>query len=244
MEKESHLPDVPVPDGPFNRPHFRDIMRKILWVGAAFVLLMAPSGLCIHQQISADSQTIEHQRNFNQVPEPDTEGPDTAAPVRSETSYEPVRPKAPVDAIAGDAGRQPFHKDIMQAARTYQVDPALIKAIIMAESNYNPQAVSSRGAQGLMQLMPATAKWLGVADAFDPALNIDGGVRYFRYLLDRCRGDVELALAAYNAGIAYVLKYDGIPPFDTTQAYVKKVLAYHQQYQREMASIELDSSSV
>jgi len=106
----------------------------------------------------------------------------------------------------------------------------------MAESGYNPRAVSQRGAQGLMQLMPTTAKWLGVNDAFDPALNIDGGVRYFKRLLDRFHGDIKLALAAYNAGSRYVRKYGGIPPFRATRIYIKKVLKYHQKFQKEMAS--------
>ena len=129
----------------------------------------------------------------------------------------------------------PFHGYILQASQTYEIEPALIHAIIMVESSYNPRAVSHRGAQGLMQLMPITAKWLGVADAFDPALNIDGGVRYLKQLLDRYKGDLKLALAAYNAGSRYVHKYGGVPPFRATRTYIKKVLEYHQQYQVEMA---------
>jgi hypothetical protein len=130
----------------------------------------------------------------------------------------------------------PFEEHIMQAAQTYQVDPALIRAIIMAESSYNPRAVSHRGAQGLMQLMPTTAKWLGIEDSFDPAMNIDGGVRYFRRLLDRFDGDVKLALAAYNAGSRYVLKYGGVPPFKATRIYIKKVLHYHRVLQEQLAA--------
>lgn len=129
----------------------------------------------------------------------------------------------------------PFHGYILQASQAYEVEPALIRAIIMVESSYNPRAVSHRGAQGLMQLMPITAKWLGVEDAFDPALNIDGGVRYLKQLLDRFGGNVELALAAYNAGSRYVRKYGGVPPFRATRSYIKKVLEYHEQYQVEMA---------
>jgi hypothetical protein len=136
----------------------------------------------------------------------------------------PEAPKAP-----------PFIRYIMLASQAYEVDSALIRAIIMVESSCNPRAVSHRGARGLMQLMPVTAKWLGVEDAFDPALNIDGGVRYLRRLLDRFDGNIELALAAYNAGSRYVLKYGGIPPFRATRSYIKKVLWYHQQYQVEMA---------
>ena len=130
----------------------------------------------------------------------------------------------------------PFHSHILRASQTYEVDAALIRAIIMAESSNNPRAVSHRGAQGLMQLMPTTAKWLGVEDAFDPALNIDGGVRYFKRLLDRFNGDVKLALAAYNAGSRYVLKYRGIPPFKATRLYIQKVLEYRQKFQEETAS--------
>lgn len=130
----------------------------------------------------------------------------------------------------------PYYKHIMQAANTYQVDAALIQAIIMAESSYNPKAVSHRGAQGLMQLMPTTAKWLGVKDTFDPALNIDGGVRYFKRLLDRFNGDIKLALAAYNAGSRYVRKYGGVPPFRATRIYIKKVLNYHRRFQGQAAA--------
>ena len=130
----------------------------------------------------------------------------------------------------------PFHNHIMQASQAYEVDFALIRAIIMAESSNNPKALSHRGAQGLMQLMPTTAKSLGVEDAFDPALNIDGGVRYFRQLLDRFEGDIKLALAAYNAGSRYVRKYGGVPPFKATRIYIKKVLKYRQIYHEQMAS--------
>lgn len=129
----------------------------------------------------------------------------------------------------------PFISYIIQASQAYEVDSALIRAIIMVESSCNPRAVSHRGARGLMQLMPVTAKWLGVDDAFDPALNIDGGVRYLKRLLDRFDGNIELALAAYNAGSRYVYKYGGIPPFRATRIYIKKVLWYHRQYQVEMA---------
>lgn len=138
----------------------------------------------------------------------------------------------------------PFYDIVLQAAQEYHVDAALIRAIIMAESSNNPCAVSHRGAQGLMQLMPTTAKWLGVEDAFNPEANIDAGVRYFRRLLDRFDGDVELALAAYNAGSRYVRKYKGVPPFKATRIYIKKVLKYHQHFSDEMAANEVDPSSV
>jgi hypothetical protein len=127
----------------------------------------------------------------------------------------------------------PFHGIIVQAAGRYEVDPHLIRAIILAESGYNPKAKSKRGARGLMQLMPTTAKSLGVEDIYDPEENIDGGVRYFRSLLDRFDGDVRLALAAYNAGSRHVRNYEGIPPFKATQIYVKKVLKFHKKFKME-----------
>ncbi len=129
--------------------------------------------------------------------------------------------------------RSPFEQIINQAATTHQVDPALIKAIIMAESRYNPKAVSKRGARGLMQLMPVTAKSLGVEDSFDPAANINGGVMYFKRLLDRFDGNIEFALAAYNAGSRNVRKYGGVPPFRQTRTYIHKVFKYQRQYKQE-----------
>ena len=129
-----------------------------------------------------------------------------------------------------------LHPIILQAANRYQVDPALIKAIIMAESSYNPKAISRRGARGLMQLMPKTAEALGVGDSFNPEHNINAGVRYFRKLLNRFDGDIKLALAAYNAGSRKVRKYQGVPPFRATHSYIRKVLEYHQYYRDEMAS--------
>jgi hypothetical protein len=125
-----------------------------------------------------------------------------------------------------------FDHIIQRVAKSYDVDPALVRAIIMAESSYNPRAVSKKGAKGLMQLMPKTAEYLGVEDSFNPEHNIDGGVRYFKELLDQFDGDVKLALAAYNAGSRKVREYKGIPPFKATQLYVKKVFEYQQQYKQ------------
>jgi len=119
---------------------------------------------------------------------------------------------------------------IIDAAYRYRVEPAIIKAIIMAESGFNPKAVSRVGARGLMQLMPRTARSLGVEDSFKPAHNIDAGVRYFKYLLDQFDGEIKLALAAYNAGSYNVRKYGGIPPFKETEFYINKVLKYYEVY--------------
>jgi len=127
-----------------------------------------------------------------------------------------------------------FHPIILQVASRHDIDPALVKAIIMAESGYNPNAVSKRGAKGLMQLMPSTAEALGVEDAFNPEQNISGGVRYFKLLVNRFDGDVKLALAAYNAGSKIVRHYQGVPPFKSTHYYIEKVFRYYELYKGQM----------
>jgi len=119
---------------------------------------------------------------------------------------------------------------IHDASRRHKVDSAIVRAIILAESRYNIYAISNKGARGLMQLMPVTAKELGVENSFNPVQNINAGVKYFRKLLNRFDGDVKLSLAAYNAGPGRVLKYKGVPPFKDTRNYVQKVLHYHRFY--------------
>jgi soluble lytic murein transglycosylase-like protein len=127
-----------------------------------------------------------------------------------------------------------YHPIILKAANRYQVDPAIVKAIIMAESSYNPKAVSKRGAKGLMQLMPKTAKEMGVEDIFNPEHNINGGVRYYKKLLKQFKGDIKLALAAYNAGMRTVREHNGVPPFKSTRYYIKKVFEYYQYYKNQV----------
>ena len=132
---------------------------------------------------------------------------------------------------------QRYHKIIVQTAKRHNIDPSLIKAIIMAESGYNPRAESRKGAQGLMQLMPQTAELLGVTDGFNPEENIRGGVRYFKMLLESFDGDIRLALAAYNAGSRYVREYGGVPPFNATRTYIWKVFEYQKIYRDEMENL-------
>ncbi|HWQ03175.1 MAG TPA: lytic transglycosylase domain-containing protein [Candidatus Nitrosotenuis sp.] len=125
--------------------------------------------------------------------------------------------------------REEIEQIVQEAAQRHHVDPALVRAVIKAESNWNPQAVSPKGAQGLMQLMPATADQHGVGDAFDPRENVNAGVKHLRTLLEKYNGDLDLALAAYNAGEGAVRRAGGVPNYTETRNYVQKVTeAYFQ----------------
>jgi soluble lytic murein transglycosylase-like protein len=121
------------------------------------------------------------------------------------------------------ASREEIERLIQQTAERHNVDPALIRAVIAAESAYQPGATSRKGAQGLMQLMPGTAQELGVGNAYDPRQNIDAGARYLRALLEKYDGDLDKALAAYNAGEGAVARAHGVPNYAETRAYVRKV---------------------
>jgi soluble lytic murein transglycosylase-like protein len=126
-------------------------------------------------------------------------------------------------------------KLVERSAHAHDVDPLLVQSIIHAESNYNPNAVSPKGAQGLMQLTPSTARMLGVSDSFDPGQNIEGGVKYLKYLQTVYKDD-RLALAAYNAGPGAVEKYKSIPPYPETQNYVYQVGKYYDAAQHAAAA--------
>jgi soluble lytic murein transglycosylase-like protein len=132
------------------------------------------------------------------------------------------------DATAAGTSGGSFDSLINSIASEYNVDPRLVSAVVQTESNFDPNAESAAGAQGLMQLMPATASDLGVTNPLDPSQNLEGGVKYLRNMLDRYDGNVSLALAAYNAGPGSVSKYGGIPPYAETQAYVQRVLGIYQ----------------
>mgnify|MGYP001812266281 CR=1 FL=1 len=176
------------------------------------------------------------------------------------TDLEPVVEKSmipslfPADLIAfdpveflldDDCNTERFLQPVIQeASERYKVDHAMIRAIIMAESSYNLMAISEKGAEGLMQLMPKTARELGVTDSFNPIQNIHAGARYFKKLLKRFKGDVRLALAAYNAGSRYVSEYKGIPPFKATHAYIKKVLQYQRYYQKQPVGNAILTASI
>lgn len=128
---------------------------------------------------------------------------------------------------SGSVRNESFNSIATEKAAKYNLDPQLVKAVIKAESNWNPYAVSPKGARGLMQLMPSTAYELGVFNSFDPEENIDGGTRYLRYLIEKFNGDLTLAVAAYNAGPARVEKAKSIPAIPETVQYVKRVMSLY-----------------
>jgi soluble lytic murein transglycosylase len=133
--------------------------------------------------------------------------------------------------------RRGYDDLIKRVAQVEGLDAALLRAVVEAESNYDPDAISKKGAMGLMQLMPETARWMGVSDPFRPAENLEAGARYLRRLLDKYQGRLPLALAAYNAGENAVDRYRGIPPFPETQGYVKKVLKAYGRGKRAQRAV-------
>jgi hypothetical protein len=184
---------------PFAMPDMRTTFLILL--GGLFIVgLIAPSSTAeIHMRV--DKYGVVHLTNI-----PDRKNTlvlkERWVPFQTETDFES------------------HYTMIWKAAVRYEVDYALVKAVIKTESNFNPQAVSRAGAKGLMQLMPRTATALGIGNSFHPEENVQGGVRHLRYLLDLFKGDLSLALAAYNAGERVVFRYKGIPPYRETRMYV------------------------
>ena len=151
------------------------------------------------------------------------------------------------DAQRGPIFRSRYDRVIVDAAKKFDVDAALISAVIKAESDFNPREYSNKGAQGLMQLMPGTALRFGVTNAWDPVANIYGGVRYLRWLLETFDGNADFAVAAYNAGEGNVWKYNGVPPFRETMAYVRRIAKHIRERsavtEQRAAIVEASASS-
>lgn len=191
------------------------LMTTSLWLGAcaasAVVALSAPSVLAdetIYRYIGADGTLY-----LTDVP--------------AETGFGAARPRSRYHVAVSD---QEIENAVARSARDNRLSPALLLAVMKAESGFNPMAISKAGAVGLMQLIPETAIRHGVKNLYNTSENVAGGARHLRYLLDRFHGNVRLALAAYNAGERHVDRYRQIPPFKETRTYVKKVMGYYRDY--------------
>jgi soluble lytic murein transglycosylase-like protein len=215
------------------------------WRGLFLLVL-----LCCAAPVGADisgtgvSDTPEEQQANTQTPQPRIYKYTNKSGVRSYSdrapmgiSYEIVQlscfacnPKSKVDWNKIPLQLKAYAYAINSAAKQYRVDPALVRAVIHAESAFRPGARSKKGALGLMQLMPGTAQDMGVTNAMSPEDNILGGVKYLAWLLDQNSGNTTLATAAYNAGPGAVKRYNGIPPFEETRTYVKRVKTLHDRY--------------
>lgn len=152
--------------------------------------------------------------------------------VPNHPGFQPLVREASVGSRLSSLPSGRFDEVIRSASERYGVDPHLVRAVIKVESDFKSQARSRKGAQGLMQLMPETARLRNVNNVYDPNDNIDGGVRHLRFLLDRYQGDLRLSLAAYNAGTKAVEKHRGVPPFAETQEYVRRVLDHLNRYRK------------
>ncbi len=212
-------------DSPINPPS----MNLALWLTVVAIVMgvMIPS---IYE---------EPKTALVAAKEPELGQPEISDPLHRELLTD--KPDQTLPIISWNSAERLFQPIVLKAANRHKVDPAMVMAIIMAESSYNPKAISKKGAKGLMQLMPTTARSLGVKDIFNPEHNINAGVRYFKKLLNQFDGDVELALAAYNAGSRKVREHRGIPPFRATKYYIKKVIKYYRYYKTQMDSSRLYS---
>ena len=167
------------------------------------------------------------------APAPAAQPAATTATPQTQTSFASALASASSVASASPSTSSPYDATIDAAGARHGVDPDLIRAVIAQESGGDASATSAAGAQGLMQLMPDTARGLGIANPYDPAQAIDGGTRYLKQELDRFGGDPRLALAAYNAGPGAVERFGGVPPYAETQNYVQQVLGRYEQLHNE-----------
>ncbi len=190
-------------------------------VQASFVRIMQQMLQTLMQQMELSQHNVASPQSGTA-----TTFADALAQASSGSSVKPAAAVTAQPAAYPTAKPSAYDGLIQTTAAKYGVDPILVRSVIQAESNFRPNATSSCGAAGLMQLMPGTARGLGVTNVYDPQQNVDGGVRLLKGLLARYHGDVSLALAAYNAGPPAVDKYHGIPPYQETQTYVKRILGF------------------
>jgi soluble lytic murein transglycosylase-like protein len=193
----------------------RKTSTKIAWLWAALCVLVLAR--------AADAQIFVHKDEFGRVYFTDTPLGDGYEQYHSKSERR-ARAQPSPETIRG------YEAAIRRASRQHGVSPALVKAVIAAESGFDRTAISRRGARGLMQLMPETALALGVDDLLDPWQNIDGGTRYLGEMIERFPGGLDLALAAYNAGPEAVKQYQGVPPYTETKAYVRRVLRLYKKF--------------
>lgn len=216
------------------------------WIAATMVIF-GSAGLCSAAELAVlqNGFTIRHERH-EVLGETTRLYTGTSAsdfidvPTAQIANYAPDDP--PAAAAAALPGQKPLDVNALMkdAGTKHGLDPDFISSVVHAESGFNVKAVSPKGAQGLMQLMPKTAADLGVKDSFDPVANVDAGTKYLRALLDQYNGNVAKALAAYNAGANRVAQYNGVPPYAETHAYVKRII---NEYNRKKAAEEKTQAS-
>ena len=179
----------------------------------------------IHLTLAGGGQMSLALTRIERVVDDEVSTPEVVAEVKKIVEEGGVFPRRAwtFDENSGPLWKSKYNDIIVAAARRHDVDAALVSAVIKAESDYNPRTVSHKGARGLMQLMPATAKRFGVSDSFDPEQNIYAGTKYLRWLLDKFDGNADLAVAGYNAGEGNIWKYNGVPPFRETVTYINRI---------------------
>lgn len=212
--------------------YFLEMMRLIIILIVLFFTGMSTASADIYKFV--DKQGVIHYSNA-----PDGQSNKKILPKGSNYTLHSGRKQSPV------MHQTRYRSIINTTSKKYNIAPSLLKAVIEVESNWNSKAVSKKGAQGLMQLMPSTSKNLEVRNPFNPEENIEGGAKYLKSLLDKYSGDLSLALAAYNAGPNRIDKFGGIPPIPETQKYVKKVLGlYHGDKATSIYKVKIRNGTV